>query len=121
MKFVVAGGGVAGLGASLAAARAVGHDAVVLERDPVHADGSPFAAFDVERPGIPHDHALHDRIETILGRRATRPPSPPPELRPVEMFFRRSWGVCCEEPRPAEKRRRTSSTWWTTGITSRGH
>jgi thioredoxin reductase len=52
MKFVVVAGGVAGLPASLAAARA-GHDAVVLERDPVHADGSPFAAFDVERRASP--------------------------------------------------------------------
>jgi glycine/D-amino acid oxidase-like deaminating enzyme len=38
MKFVVAGGGVAGLAASLAVARA-GHEVVVLERDPVHAAG----------------------------------------------------------------------------------
>jgi monoamine oxidase len=35
MKFIVAGGGVAGLATSLALARA-GHQVVVLERDRVH-------------------------------------------------------------------------------------
>ena len=58
MKFVVAGGGVAGLATSLAIARA-GHDAVVLERDLVQSDGSPYAAFDVERRGIPHYFQPH--------------------------------------------------------------
>ena len=58
MKFVVAGGGVAGLAASLALARA-GHEAVVLERDLVDADGSPFAAFEIERRGIPHYFQPH--------------------------------------------------------------
>jgi 2-polyprenyl-6-methoxyphenol hydroxylase-like FAD-dependent oxidoreductase len=58
MKFVVAGGGVAGLAASLAVARA-GHDAVVLERDPVQPGGSPHNAFDLERRGIPHYFQPH--------------------------------------------------------------
>src|ERR671925_1545253 len=58
MKFVVAGGAVAGLAASLALARA-GHEAVVLERDLVEADGSPFAAFGIERRGIPHYFQPH--------------------------------------------------------------
>ena len=58
MKFVVAGGGVAGLAASLAVARA-GHDAVVLERDPVQPGGSPHSAFDLERRGIPHYFQPH--------------------------------------------------------------
>jgi 2-polyprenyl-6-methoxyphenol hydroxylase-like FAD-dependent oxidoreductase len=58
MRFVVAGGGVAGLAASLAVARA-GHDAVVLERDHVPYDGPPLAAFDVERRGIPHYFQPH--------------------------------------------------------------
>jgi hypothetical protein len=53
VKFVVAGGGVGGLAASLALARA-GHDVVVLERDRVQPDGSARGAFDVERRGIPH-------------------------------------------------------------------
>ena len=68
MKFVVAGGGVAGLAASLALARA-GHDAVVLERDLVHPDGSPVGAFDVERRGIPHyfqPHAFLPRGRRLL-------------------------------------------------------
>ena len=58
MRFVVAGGGVAGLAASLAVARA-GHSAVVLERDRVPHQGSPLAAFDVERRGIPHYFQPH--------------------------------------------------------------
>jgi 2-polyprenyl-6-methoxyphenol hydroxylase-like FAD-dependent oxidoreductase len=58
VKFVVAGGGVAGLAAALAVARA-GHEAVVLERDPIHPGGSPTHAFDVERRGIPHYFQPH--------------------------------------------------------------
>src|SRR5215207_1289311 len=68
MKLVVAGGGVAGLAAALAAARA-GHEAVVLERDLVHSDGSPHGAFDVERRGIPHyfqPHAFLPRGRRLL-------------------------------------------------------
>jgi 2-polyprenyl-6-methoxyphenol hydroxylase-like FAD-dependent oxidoreductase len=68
MKLVVAGGGVAGLAASLAVARA-GHEAVVLERDLVHSDGSPHGAFDVERRGIPHyfqPHAFLPRGRRLL-------------------------------------------------------
>src|SRR4051794_1277527 len=70
MKFVVAGGGVAGLAASLAVARA-GHDAVVLERDPVGSDGSPADAFDAERRGIPHyfqPHAFLPRGRRMLAK-----------------------------------------------------
>ena len=58
MRFIVAGGGVAGLATSLAVARA-GHDAVVLERDLVHPGGSPDAAFEVKRRGIPHYFQPH--------------------------------------------------------------
>jgi 2-polyprenyl-6-methoxyphenol hydroxylase-like FAD-dependent oxidoreductase len=68
MKLVVAGGGVAGLAASLAVARA-GHEAVVLERDLVHSDGPPLGAFDVERRGIPHyfqPHAFLPRGRRLL-------------------------------------------------------
>ena len=68
MKFVVAGGGVAGLAASLAIARA-GHHVVVLERDLVDAGGPPGAAFDVERRGIPHylqPHAFLPRGRRLL-------------------------------------------------------
>jgi glycine/D-amino acid oxidase-like deaminating enzyme len=50
MRFVVAGGGVAGLAGALAVARA-GHSAVVLERDAVDPQDPPFAA---DRRGIPH-------------------------------------------------------------------
>src|SRR5512144_86173 len=68
MRFVVAGGGVAGLAAGLAVARA-GHEAVVLERDLVDPDGSPGGAFDVERRGIPHyfqPHAFLPRGRRLL-------------------------------------------------------
>src|SRR5215212_9083056 len=68
MRVVVAGGGVAGLAASLAVARA-GHHAVVLERDLVHPDGSPHSAFDVQRRGIPHyfqPHAFLPRGRRLL-------------------------------------------------------
>jgi 2-polyprenyl-6-methoxyphenol hydroxylase-like FAD-dependent oxidoreductase len=69
MKFVVAGGGVAGLAASLAVARA-GHNAVVLERDPVHPGGPPEGAFDLKRRGIPHyfqPHSFLPRGRRLLG------------------------------------------------------
>src|SRR5918997_1570272 len=68
MKFVVAGGGVAGLAAALAVARA-GHEAVVLERDPVQPDASARGAFGVERRGIPHysqPHAFLPRGRRLL-------------------------------------------------------
>jgi 2-polyprenyl-6-methoxyphenol hydroxylase-like FAD-dependent oxidoreductase len=68
VKFVVAGGGVAGLAASLALARA-GHDVVILERDAVEPDSSPDDAFDVERRGIPHffqPHAFLPRGRCLL-------------------------------------------------------
>ena len=55
MRFVVAGGGVAGLAAALGLARAE-HEVVVLERDLVDAGGSPF---EVERRGIPHYFQPH--------------------------------------------------------------
>ena len=58
MRFVVAGGGVAGLAASLAIARA-GHEAVVLERDLVDPDTSSDGAFELERRGIPHYFQPH--------------------------------------------------------------
>jgi len=68
MRVVVAGGGVAGLAAALAVARA-GHQAVVIERDRVDPGGSPFSAFAVERRGIPHylqPHAFLPRGRSIL-------------------------------------------------------
>ena len=68
MKVVVAGGGVAGLAAALAVARA-GHEAVVLERDSVDPDGAPRDAFGVGRKGIPHylqPHAFLPRGRRLL-------------------------------------------------------
>ncbi len=53
MRLVVAGGGVAGLAAALAVARA-GHEAVVVERDVVDPWAPPEAALALERRGIPH-------------------------------------------------------------------
>ena len=58
MRFVVAGGGVAGLATALAVARA-GHSAVVLERDVVQPEPSPDGAFAVPRKGIPHFFQPH--------------------------------------------------------------
>jgi 2-polyprenyl-6-methoxyphenol hydroxylase-like FAD-dependent oxidoreductase len=58
MKFVVAGGGFAGLAAALAVARA-GHEVVVLERDLVESDGPVEEAFSVPRKGIPHFQQPH--------------------------------------------------------------
>src|SRR3954471_24689205 len=68
MRFVIAGGGVAGLAAALAVARAR-HEAVVLERDDVGPEASPASAFDVSRSGIPHflqPHAFLPRGRRIL-------------------------------------------------------
>jgi 2-polyprenyl-6-methoxyphenol hydroxylase-like FAD-dependent oxidoreductase len=58
VRFVVAGGGVAGLSAALAVARA-GHSAVVAERDAVDPAVAPEDAFAVSRDGIPHFHQPH--------------------------------------------------------------
>jgi 2-polyprenyl-6-methoxyphenol hydroxylase-like FAD-dependent oxidoreductase len=68
MKFAVAGGGVAGLAAALAVARA-GHEAVVLERDAVRPSADPRDAFDEPRRGIPHylqPHAFLPRGRRVL-------------------------------------------------------
>ena len=68
MRFVVAGGGVAGLAAALAVARA-GHEAVVLERDLVSPDETPQGAFATERRGVPHffqPHAFLPRGRRLL-------------------------------------------------------
>lgn len=68
MKFVVAGGGVAGLAAALAVARA-GHEAVVVERDAVDPALPPEKAFEVARDGIPHffqPHAFLPRGRRVL-------------------------------------------------------
>src|SRR3954468_10207503 len=72
MRFVVAGGGVAGLATALAVARA-GHEAVVLERDRVEPEDSPKHAFAVARAGIPHffqPHAFLPRGRRVLQRLA---------------------------------------------------
>jgi 2-polyprenyl-6-methoxyphenol hydroxylase-like FAD-dependent oxidoreductase len=53
MRLVVAGGGVAGLAAALAVARA-GHEAVVVERDVVDPGMLPHVSLEIERGGIPH-------------------------------------------------------------------
>ena len=68
MKFVVAGGGAAGLATALAVARD-GHEAVVLERDFIEPQDSPVAAFDAARQGIPHffqPHAFLPRGRRVL-------------------------------------------------------
>ena len=68
MRFVVAGGGVAGLAAALAVARA-GQEAVVLERDPVEVKSDPLSVFADDRRGIPHflqPHAFLPRGRRVL-------------------------------------------------------
>jgi len=68
MRFVVAGGGVAGLAAALAVARA-DHEAVVIERDPVEPGGRPDESFSASRGGIPHylqPHAFLPRGLSLL-------------------------------------------------------
>ena len=68
MRFLVAGGGVAGLAAALAVARG-GHSAVILERDAVQPEESPYGAFEVARDGIPHffqPHAFLPRGRRVL-------------------------------------------------------
>jgi flavin-dependent dehydrogenase len=68
MRFAVAGGGVAGLAAGLALARA-GHAAIIVERDRVEAQDDPARAFDVPRAGIPHflqPHAFLPRGRRVL-------------------------------------------------------
>ncbi|MDQ0379666.1 FAD-dependent oxidoreductase [Amycolatopsis thermophila] len=68
MRFVVAGGGVAGLASALALARA-GQDVVVLERDAPDPAGPPQSAFAVDRRGIPHyfqPHAFLPRGRRLL-------------------------------------------------------
>ncbi|MGI6872370.1 FAD-dependent oxidoreductase [Amycolatopsis sp. 3B14] len=72
MRFVVAGGGVAGLASALAVARA-GHDAVVLERDAPDPAAPPESAFALERRGIPHyfqPHAFLPRGRKLLDEHA---------------------------------------------------
>jgi 2-polyprenyl-6-methoxyphenol hydroxylase-like FAD-dependent oxidoreductase len=73
MRFAIAGGGVAGLAAALAVARA-GHTAVVVERDAVPAQDEPHDAFDVRRDGIPHFHQPHAFLPR--GRRVLRELAP---------------------------------------------
>lgn len=68
VRFVVAGGGVAGLAAALAVARA-GHQAIVLERDAAGLSADPMSAFGEERRGIPHffqPHAFLPRGRIVL-------------------------------------------------------
>jgi 2-polyprenyl-6-methoxyphenol hydroxylase-like FAD-dependent oxidoreductase len=70
MKFVVAGGGVAGLAASIAVARA-GHEAVVLERDAVTSGGPPESSLELDRRGIPHylqPHSFLPRGRRLLAQ-----------------------------------------------------
>lgn len=72
MRFAVAGGGVAGLAAGLALARA-GHEAVILERDVVEPGDDPLAALAVDRRGIPHyqqPHAFLPRGRRVLADHA---------------------------------------------------
>lgn len=68
MQIAVVGGGVAGLGSSLALARQ-GHDVTVLERDDTPMPSSPDEAFEWDRRGAPqvrHSHAFLARLRNLL-------------------------------------------------------
>jgi 2-polyprenyl-6-methoxyphenol hydroxylase-like FAD-dependent oxidoreductase len=72
MKFVIAGGGVAGLASALAVARS-GHEAVVLERDRLSVGTDPQSVFEEVRRGIPHffqPHAFLPRARRVLSQLA---------------------------------------------------
>ena len=73
MRFVIAGGGVAGLVSALGVARA-GHEAVVLERDAVEPVSNPQSAFNDDRRGIPHFYQPHAFLPR--GRRVLRSLAP---------------------------------------------
>ena len=112
MRFAIAGGGVAGLAAGLAVARA-GHSAVVIERDEVSAQADPRGAFDVPRKGIPHFQQPHTFLPR--GRRVLR------ELAPDVIATLLDVGA--EEQDVAAKlsgpRQRGMRTWCTCGCAAR--
>ena len=64
-QVVVVGGGVGGLGAALALARA-GHAVTVLERDPLPVASDVEAAFDADRRGAPQVHQTHGFLARIV-------------------------------------------------------
>lgn len=73
MRFAIAGGGVAGLAAALAVARA-GHSAVVVERDAISPRPTADGAFEEPRAGIPHFQQPHAFLPR--GRRVLRDLAP---------------------------------------------
>lgn len=69
MHTIIAGGGVAGLSSALILARS-GHQATLLEQDPVNEDATWDASFTWTRKGIPHFHQPHAFIPR--GRKVLR-------------------------------------------------
>jgi 2-polyprenyl-6-methoxyphenol hydroxylase-like FAD-dependent oxidoreductase len=64
-QVLVVGGGIGGLAAALAFARA-GHPVTVVERDQLPAPGSAEEAFATERRGAPQSHQTHGFLARVM-------------------------------------------------------
>lgn len=118
---VVVGGGVAGLGTALAAARA-GHRVTILERDATPMPASADLAFEWDRRGAPqvrHSHAFLARLRNLLVERAPDVYAALLDAGATELRFTDDLPptLTDREPRPGDERlcaiacRRTTFEW----------